>query len=560
MKTEKSNVLADRILTNGKVLTVDENFSITQAIAIKGERIAAVGTNEEILSLSGPNTTVMDVGGKTVIPGLINNHVHYIRGAATWQLEARLDAVNTRKRARELIAEKAKSSKPGEWVLTFGGWSPGQFIDSTAEFTREELDSLAPNNPTFIQYGFGGGVGNSLALKAVGIDSPSGYISSGEAGTGPFKGKMAFVGLPMVIKEALPPHTPESWKEKYLKKMNKDYNRAGFTTVWEAGAVFEAVTDFKVINWENKYTKWAREFVEENGGWSNIRIFHHLISDTPDPQMADQIIQRIKDTPDLEKGDYFRLQGFGEMIYLPTYDLAGREPWSPSEETLAVFRKLLEAAAEKRWQVIDHTMIAEKFDAVLNILEGIDKMHDIKPLRWSFHHCDQMTGEHMERAARLNMFAATHVGHMTIPKRLPPDFPPRPRPLDQPPLRTAQESGIMWGLGTDAGVVAPYQAFFNLYVAVTGKDVAGKVMLPNETVSRKDALIAYTRSNAWFLFMEDDLGSIEPGKYADIVVLDRDYMTVPAEEIKDIESVLTLVGGRVGYIAEEPTGKRGERQ
>ena len=114
-------VLADRILINGKVLTVDENFSIAQAIAVKGERIAAVGTNEEILSLSGPNTTVTDVGGKTVIPGLINNHVHYIRGAATWTLEARLDAVNTRKRARELIAEKAKSSKPGEWVLTFGG-------------------------------------------------------------------------------------------------------------------------------------------------------------------------------------------------------------------------------------------------------------------------------------------------------------------------------------------------------------------------------------------------------------------------------------------------------
>jgi predicted amidohydrolase YtcJ len=114
-------------------------------------------------------------------------------------------------------------------------------------------------------------------------------------------------------------------------------------------------------------------------------------------------------------------------------------------------------------------------------------------------------------------------------------------------MRTAQERGITWGLGTDAKIVSPYPAFFILYVVVSGKGVAGNVMLPNETVLREEALIAYTRSNAWMLFMENDLGSIEPGKYADIVVLDRDYMTCPEEEIRDIESVLTLVGGRVGY-------------
>jgi len=542
MKTEKSKVLADLILINGKVLTVDKSFSIAQAIAIKGERITVVGTNEEILGLSGPNTTVTDLGGKTVIPGLIDNHVHYLRGVPTWPLEARLDAVSTHKRAMELIAEKVKSSKPGEWVLTLGGWNPRQFTDSTAEFTREELDSLAPNNPVFIQHWFSGGVGNSLALEAVGIDSPSGYISSGKGKPGSLANMMGgHVGLPSVIKEALPPYDAESWKEKYLKKVNEDYNRAGITTVWEAGGVHFAPT----INWENKFTKWGREFVEENGGWSNLRIFHHLKSDAIDPQMVDEIIQRIKDTPDLEKGDYFRLQGFGEMIYLGTYDLIGLRPWNANEEVLALFRKLLEAAAEKRWQVIDHTMIAEKFDRVLDILEEIDKTHNIKPLRWSFHHCDQMTGEHMERAAKLNMFAGMHVGHRTIA-----ELPGLEKSLDQPPLRTAQESGIMWGLGSDAGIVSPYQAFFNFYLAVTGKDVAGRVILPNETVSREEALIAHTRSNAWMLFMEDDLGSIEPGKYADIVVLDRDYMTVPAEEIKDIESVLTLVGGRVGYIAE----------
>ncbi len=510
---------------NGKVLTVDDNFSIAQAIAIKDERIAAVGTNEEILSLSEPDITITDLGGKTVIPGLIDNHVHYFRGVPYWRWEAHLDAVNTRKRAMELIAEKAESSEPGDWVLTAGGWSPGQFTDSNEEFTREELDHLAPNNPVFIQHGFQGGIANSSALKVLDIDSPSGQVSSGER---------AFVGFPPVIREKLPTYNAETWKEKYLKKNNKDYNRAGITTLWEAGA----------IHYPNKFTEWAREYVKENGGWSNLRIFHHIKSDARDAQKADQLIQKIKDWPDIEKNDYFRLQGLGEMIYYPTYDLIGPRPWGGNDETFGVYRKLVEAAAEKRWQIIDHTMLAEKFDRMLDMFEEIDKTHDIKPLRWSPHHCYEFTKEQLERAAKLNLFAAMQ----NTPGMTGGAVYRFGRP-DQPPMRTAQESGVMWGLGTDAKIVSPYPAFFTLYFAVTGRDVAGNIRLPNETVSRNDALVAHTRSNAWFLFQEENLGSIEPGKYADIVVLDRDYMTCPEEEIRDIESVLTLVGGRVGYEA-----------
>ena len=524
IKPAKAQTPADRILINGKVLTVDENFSIAQAIAIRGERIAAVGTNEEIRRLIGPNTMVTDLDGKTVIPGLIDNHIHYFRTVVYWPWEAPLDAVNTRKRAMELIAEKAKSSKPGDWVLTIGGWTPRQFTDSTQMFTKEELDRLAPNNPVFLQFGFRGGVANSMALKVVGIDSPSGRIRS----VGPF------AGLPKVIREALPPYTEETWKEKYFKKTNEDFNRAGVTTVWTAGA----------IHFPNKFKEWARNYVKENGGWSNMRVFHHIKSDARTPEQADRMIQKIKDWPDIEKNDYFRLQGFGEIPYLPVYDLMGPRPWRGNQETLGKYREILVAVAEKRWQLDEHIMLAKKFDRVLDIFEELDKAHNIKPLRWATHHNYEMTKEHMEKAAKLNMFAAMHMSPAMTGGAI-----QRFGGLDQPPLRTAQESGIRWGLGTDAKIVSPYPAFFTLYFAVTGKDVAGNMRLPNETVSRQEALIAHTRSNAWMLFMEDDLGSIEPGKYADLVVLDRDYLTCPEEEIRDIESVLTLVGGRVGYKA-----------
>ncbi len=160
----------DRVLVNGKILTVDADFSIVQAVAISGERISAVGSSEDMRGLAGPDTVVTDLRGRTVIPGLIDNHVHYLRGVATWPLEARLDAVSSRAAALELIAAKARASAPGQWVLIIGGWNESQFADDTRLFTRDELDQAAPGHPVFAQVGFGLGLANSLALAAAGID------------------------------------------------------------------------------------------------------------------------------------------------------------------------------------------------------------------------------------------------------------------------------------------------------------------------------------------------------------------------------------------------------
>ena len=177
----------------------------------------------------------------------------------------------------------------------------------------------------------------------------------------------------------------------------------------------------------------------------------------------------------------------------------------------------------------------------------INRTHDITGLRWSFHHGYAMTDEQMDRANELGMVLALHTTSSLLGTRW--MRATGAKVLEMPPFRSAQRSGIPWGLGTDAGIVSPYQAFFTLYFAVTGKDTAGRVILKDQPVTRQQALIAHTRSNAYLLFQEGNLGTIEPGKYADLVVLDRDYLTVAEEEIKDIQSVLTLVGGRVGYEA-----------
>jgi hypothetical protein len=232
------------------------------------------------------------------------------------------------------------------------------------------------------------------------------------------------------------------------------------------------------------------------------------------------------------------------MLYHPAYEVLGDLPWKESAEAGREYRRLVTAAAEKRWQIIDHVMYAEKFDWMLDMFEDIDGALDIKPLRWSPHHCYAFTPEQFGRAAGLNLFMALQTS---------PTLPGGPVARfcdgDQPRMKSAENAGVMWGLGTDSTIVAPYPAFFTLYFAVSGRDVPGNVKNPTEKVSREQALIAHTRSNAWFLFQEDNLGSLEAGKYADLAVLDADYMSVPEDQIRHIQSVLTLVGGKVGYEA-----------
>lgn len=538
--------VADRVLVNGKVLTVDADFSVAQAIAISGERILAVGANDEIRGLAGPETIVTDLRGRTVIPGLIDNHVHYLRGVTTWPQEARLDAVSSRTKALELIAAKARASAPGEWVLIIGGWNESQFTDDASLFTKDELDQAAPSNPVFAQVGFGQGLANSLALAAAGIDRDSVVTGGGRRGgfgqggtivkdsdgnpTGVLRGPAAMA----MVRNAVPAPEAAQWKAN-LAANNADYNRAGITTVYDAGGFFPPT-----------YYGWASEYVDAQGGWSNVRIFHTLRNRFFGPGQAGQAAQFIRDAKKAAPNDYFRQQGLGEVLYRPVFDIIGA-PWRAGDQDLAEFRKIVTAAAETGRQVHEHTMIPAKFDRLLDMFEDIDRSSDINALRWSFHHGYAMTEEQMGRANELGMVLALHTTSALLGTRWMQAT--GRQVLEMPPLRSAQQSGIPWGLGTDAGIVSPYQAFFTLYFAVTGKDVAGRAILKDQTVTREQALIAHTRTNAHLLFQEDNLGSIESGKYADLVVLDRDYLTVPDEEIKEIQSVLTIVGGRVGYDA-----------
>jgi predicted amidohydrolase YtcJ len=525
----------DFILTNGKIITVDEKFTIAQAVAIKGERVIAVGTTQQIGQMSGPATRRIDLRGRAVVPGLIDNHMHLLRAGTTWAHEVRLDGVDSRKHALDLFAARAKAIAPGDWVYTIGGWSVDQFADSRSKFTREELDRIVPNHPVAIQESYYRTYLNSRGLEALGIrdgaadppDFPKGSIvrdGSGRA-TGIVEGGM---GAVRAIAAKMP-RVPDSELEASTLAMIKDMNRAGLTAFGVAGCDANLVA---------MYRKWEAQ------RQLNVRIFCIDGVGAGTPEQVDRALPRIADIKLFQGDDYVDSVLYGESVYGPLHDPMFDSTSEPKPEQLAQWRRLAMEIAKNRLPLHVHAELTHTIDAFLDQIEAVNKVYPVKNLRWMLAHFNQSNASQMERMKRLGMYAAVHPWNVINGGIMHEIF--GDDAYEQPPLATIQNSGIVWGFGSDGSAANQYMPFITLNYAVTGKMTSGlKVM--RQTISREDALIAYTRRNAFFVFQEDNLGAIQPGKLADLVVLDRDYLTIPADQIKDIKPVLTMVGGRIVY-------------
>lgn len=503
----KSKLQADTVLINGKVLTVDDSFSIVEAIAIKDGKILAVGSNESVSQYSGE---VIDLQGKTVIPGLIDNHIHFIRAGQSWDVQARIDGVKSRQEALDIISAKAASMEPGEWLMVQGGWWPGQFADNPGDFTLEELDAAAPDNPLFLQLIYFNVYANTLALEAVGVDPAEGAKHGGPILISP---KPPYGSL----NEQMPSATKARIKQN-VRDVIARFNKAGLTSVYDVGRPPEG--DITILE----------EMVSE--GDFNLRVWHTLKYEAYNDVDAEKAIELIKRSQP-NNGDYLGLLGVGEHVYLPFFDLPGfTEVYS--DEIVTTFGEISRAAAEQGLRVNEHTMMSPTINSALDEWEQINEDIPLAPLRWSLEHLFTPTDEQLVRMRELGVTAAVHGVAQTLPAKW------------QPPMQRMQELGVIWGLGSDGTIVTPFQPFLTLGWAVTGKAFNGQTLF-EDTVSREDALIAHTRSNAYLLFKEEEIGSLEVGKLADLVVLNKDYMTVPEDEIFYIESDLTMIEGRVVY-------------
>ena len=506
-------VVADTVFINGKILTVDERFSVAEALAIKDSRIIAVGSSDALGELAGNATRVIDLQGKTVIPGLIENHMHFIRAAQRWNLQARIDGVNSRPEALAIIAEKAASMEPGEWIMVQGGWRENQFADEPGGFSLEELDAAAPENPLFLQITYQTVYANTLALEAVGVSPSEGSKHSGP----PLISPQPPYGL---LNEQMPDVAPEQIEQNLLDFIDL-LNQSGLTSVYDVGRPPEG--DISLIK------KMSAD------GPLPIRVWHTLKYQAYNAEDADAAVELIRNNTANSTDDYLGMFGLGEHVYLPLFDLPGRtEPYG--DDVIAEFMKIAVAAAEGGYHIHEHTMLDLTINSLLGPLEELNKTIPLAPLRWSLAHVLNISDASIQRAVDIGLTAAVHSVAMYAPEQY------------QPPIRAIQDSGMVWGLGTDATIVAHYQPFITLGWVVSGKSINGETVI-EKTVTREEALIAHTRSNAFLMSKEDDLGTLEVGKLADLVVLDSDYMTIPVDEIFDIEPVLTMVGGRVVFEA-----------
>ena len=528
----------DLVLSNGKIITVDERFTVAQAVAIKGDRIVAVGGNQDIARLAGPATKTIDLRGRSVIPGLIDNHMHLLRAANTWLQELRWDGVESRKHAIDMLRARAKALGPGEWVFNIGGWTHQQFADDPKPFTREELDRIAPMNPVALQESYYQVFLNSRALHAFGIDEDApdpkdfvkGSVLRDAAGrpTGVIRGDIAAT---RPVAARLPKVAPDQL-EAGSQALVKDMNRAGLTSFGVAGCNGDVLSIFQ---------KWKSE------GRLNVRTFCIGGAAAGTPEQVDRSIAQIGQMK-LFQGDAFIDDVFfGESVYTPLHDPMFALASNPKPDQLAQWRRMAMEIARARLPLHVHAELDTTIDAFLDQIEAVNKEHPIRNLRWTLAHINQITAPQLERMKKLGMYAAVHPWAVINGAIMHEGF--GDRAYDMPPLRTIQDSGIMWGLGTDATAANQYLPFTTLYFAVTGR-MAGGTRVIRQPVTREDALIAHTRRNAFFVFQEDTLGSLQPGKLADLVVLDRDYLTIPADEIKDIKPRMTMVGGRIVYDAE----------
>jgi predicted amidohydrolase YtcJ len=525
----------DLILSNGKIITVDGRFRIEQAVAIRGERIIAVGGNQDILRLAGPSTKKIDLQGKSVIPGLIDNHMHLLRAAETWANEMRWDGVYTRKQAIDLLRARAKVAGTGQWVFNIGGWTHQQFTDDPRPFTRDELDRIAPDNPVALQESYYQVFLNSRALQAFGIapntpdpaDFVKGTIVRDASGnpTGVIKGDIAAT-RPVAARM---PKVPADRLEASAAALVGDMNRAGLTSFGVAGCN----PDVRDI-----FQKWK----EQNR--LNVRAYCVGGAAAGTPEQVDRSIQQIAKMKLFQGDDYIDDIFFGESVYTPLHDPMFATQSNPSPEQLAQWRRMAMAIAAAHLPLHVHAELHNTIDAFLDQIEAVNKEHPIKNLRWVFVHVNQINAAQLDRMKELGMYAGVNPWAVINGGIMHEEF--GDGAFDMPPLATIQDSGILWGLGTDATAANQYLPFTTLSFAVTGKMAGGNKVI-HQTISREDALIAHTRNNAFFVFQEDNLGSIQPGKLADLLVLDRDYLTVPADQIKDIKPVLTMVGGRIVY-------------
>ena len=539
------NTSPEFILMNGRIATVDHLRPFAEAVAIQNGRFISVGSNEEIMRLRASNTETIDLGGRTVIPGLNDSHMHPIRGGLNYNMELRWDGVPSLADAMRMLKEQAQRTPPPQWVRVVGGWSEFQFAERRMP-TLDEINTVAPDTPVFVLHLYDRALLNAAALRAVGYtkdtpEPPGGEIRRDHAGNP--TGLLIARPNAMILYSTLA-KGPKLAREDQLNSTRlflSELNRFGVTSAIDAGGGFQNYPDdYEVIN------------ALHRSGELSVRLAYNLFTQKPKEELKD--FQRwTKMTRPGEGDDFYRVNGAGEMLVYSAADfediLYPRPEMPPvmEEELKGVIRHL----AENRWPFRLHATYDETITHALNVYEAVNREAPFDGLHWFFDHCETISDRNIERVKALGGGIAVQ-NRMAFQGEYFVDRYGRQQAERTPPIGRMLALGVPVGAGTDATRVSSYNPFLSLYWLVTGNTVGGLNLYPEQNrLDRMEALRLYTVGSAWFSTEEGKKGSIAPGQLADLAVLSADYFSISDEAIKRLESVLTMVGGKVVYAARE---------
>lgn len=537
------NITAELIITNGRIATQDNRRSFATAAAIKDGRFIAVGSDRDVMTYRDHQTQIIDLQGRTVIPGLNDSHLHIIRGGLNYNLELRWDGVPSLADGLRMLKEQVARTPAPQWVRVIGGWNEFQFAEKRMP-TLDELNAIAPDTPVFILHLYDRALLNRAALRAVGYTKDTPEPNGGEIQrdrNGNPTGMLIARPNAMILYATLAkgPKLPYEYQLNSTRQFMRELNRLGVTSAIDAGGGFQNYPeDYQIID------QLHRE------GLMTVRIAYNLFTQRP-KQELDDFYKWVKMTKPGDGDDYYRVNGAGEMLTFSAADfedfLEPRPDLVPSLET--ELHDVVQLLVQNRWPFRLHATYDESITRFLNVFEAVNREVPFDGLHWFFDHAETVSDRNLERIKALGggiaiqhrmafqgEYFINRYGQQAVERT--------------PPIARMLEMDISVGAGTDATRVASYNPFVSLYWMVSGKTVGGTSMYPEwNRLDRMEALRRYTVGSAWFSNEESKKGAIVPGQLADLAVLTEDYFTIPEEQIKHLESVLTIVGGKVVYAA-----------
>lgn len=531
----------DIILHGGLITTLDRGRPTASAVAITAGRFVAVGEDRDVMPLAAPGTRVIPLKGRSVLPGLIDNHLHIIRGGLNFNMELRWDGIRSLSDAMSLLKRQVAVTPPPQWVRVVGGFSEHQFVEKRLP-TIDELNAVAPDTPVFLLHLYDRALLNGAALRAVGYtretpNPPGGEIVRDAAGhpTGLLLAKPNAAILYATL--ARGPRLPEEYQINSTRHFMRELNRFGVTGAIDAGGGFQSYPeDYAVIQ------KLADE------GHLTIRLAYNLFTQKPKAE-KDDFLNWTRESKYKQGDGYFRHNGAGEMLVFSAADFEDfRQPRPDMPVDMETdLEGVVRVLAENRWPWRMHATYDETISRALDVFERVHRDIPLDGLNWFFDHAETISERSIDRVAALG-------GGIAVQHRMAyqgEDFVARygqKAAEATPPIARMLDKGVRVSAGTDATRVASYNPWVSLSWLVSGRTVGGLRLYPQHNcLDRETALRMWTENVTWFSNEEGKKGRIEIGQLADLIVPDRDYFKCPEYDIAETSADLTMVGGRVVY-------------